>query len=252
MIDVPPQPGGWAVVAGGSGGLGGAICQAMARAGFSVVVGFRTGEESARSVVQAIRAEGGNAISRRLDLLAENLAGAFQAIRDEIGPIAASVYAAGPSAQFDFIARVPLVEWRRVLETDVMGCIALVQAAIPHLRETCGSFTALSTYQARKIEVRGSLSAVPKAAIERVVEAVAREEARYRVRANAVRAGWINAGGGERMTQDSAMLAQKLTDIPMRRLGEPWELAEAVAFLASPRASFITGVALTVDGGESL
>ncbi|MET0733751.1 MAG: SDR family oxidoreductase [Casimicrobiaceae bacterium] len=93
---------------------------------------------------------------------------------------------------------------------------------------------------------------MPKAAVERLVEAIAREEAHYGVRANAVRAGWINAGGGERLTQDSRMLAQKLVDIPMRRLGEPWELAEAVSFLASPRASFITGVALTVDGGESL
>jgi NAD(P)-dependent dehydrogenase (short-subunit alcohol dehydrogenase family) len=93
---------------------------------------------------------------------------------------------------------------------------------------------------------------VPKAALERLVEAMAREEARYGVRANAVRAGWINAGGGARYTNDAEFMAMKLADIPLRRLGAGWELGEAVAFLASPRASFITGVALTVDGGESL
>jgi NAD(P)-dependent dehydrogenase (short-subunit alcohol dehydrogenase family) len=174
-------------------------------------------------------------------------------LRDTAGPIAAAVYAAGPSCNFDFVSRVPIEEWRRVIEMDVLGCVALAQSVIPHLRETNGSFTALSTYQARKIEVRGSLSSVPKAAIERLVQAIAREEARYHVRANAVRAGWINAGGGARLTRENqARLAEKLSDIPLRRLGEPCELADAVSFLASRRASFITGVALTVDGGESL
>lgn len=254
MADKPEAPNGWAVVAGGSGGLGSAISRALSRTGFSVVVCYHSNEATATLLANEISSSGGEARAWRMDLEdAEGVVEAFAEIRKTLGPIAAAVYAAGPSCTFDYFSRIPMSEWRRVLQTDVLGCIALAQAAIPHLRETRGSFTALATYQARKLEVHGTLSSVPKAAIERICEAIGREEARYGVRGNSVRAGWINAGGGERLTNgDPKMLAQKLADIPMRRLGEPWELAEAVSFLASPRASFITGVALTVDGGESL
>jgi NAD(P)-dependent dehydrogenase (short-subunit alcohol dehydrogenase family) len=166
-------------------------------------VGYRCNAETAEGVAREISASNGHARTARIDLEdLDGVAASLAQIRKAHGPIAAAIYAAGPSSDFNFVSRIPMSEWRRILQTDVLGCIAFAQAAIPHLREMRGSFTALATYQARKIEMRGSLSSVPKAAIERLVEAIAKEEARYGVRANAVRAGWINAGGGERLTRD--------------------------------------------------
>ena len=86
-----------------------------------------------------------------------------------------------------------------------------------------------------------------------MVVAIAKEEGRYGVRANSIRAGWFAVEGPLRMLREIPGLEEhKRRSIPIGRLGKPEELGEAAAFLASRRAGFITGVNLTVDGGESL
>jgi len=136
-----------------------------------------------------------------------------------------------------------------VIEVDVLGLIAALQAVLTPLRESKGSIIAITTYQAGRIEPQGGLSAVPKAAVDRLMASVAREEGRYGVRANAVRAGWIAAGSGVR---DHGEGVQATARTALGRMGEPEELARVVSFLASEDASFVTGATITVDGGQSL
>jgi len=110
----------------------------------------------------------------------------------------------------------------------------------------------LSTYQNDRIAVRGSPSSIAKAALDRMVVAIAKEEGKYGVRANSVRAGWIGEKAQRMLEQVPEIAQTKLKDIPLGRLGYTEEIADTVVFLASRRAGYITGVNLTVDGGVTL
>lgn len=200
-----------------------------------------------------IIAQGGRAIAVALDLTApESIAAAMGVAEDIGGGLGTVVYAPGSKPAFDHLSRLDIAEWRRVLELDLFGLIALITAALPALRRSRGSIVAVSTYQQQRLEAQGALSAVPKAAAERLIAVVAREEARYGVRANCIRSGWISGGHGARMIEAERTEQRILDKIPLGRLGLPQEIGEAVAYLACTAAGFTTGAVLTVDGGQSL
>jgi NAD(P)-dependent dehydrogenase (short-subunit alcohol dehydrogenase family) len=171
---------------------------------------------------------------------------AAKAFGDGIG---AFVNASGASSKFGYFSKTSPDEWKRVIDVDIIGLISAVQAVLPALRESKGSITAITTYQAGRIEPRGGLPAVPKAAVDRLMASLAREEGRYGVRANAVRTGWIAAGSG---VGDHREGVQPTARTALGRMGEPEELANVIAFLASNAASFVTGATFAVDGGQSL
>jgi len=110
---------------------------------------------------------------------------------------------------------------------------------------------AVTTDQLSGIEKKGVLSSAPKAAVDMLFEAIAKEEARHHIRAATVRPGWVD-GGRARLDRPPEVLEVLTAGIPMRRFGDPREIGEAVAFLASRRASYITGVSLPVNGGRHL
>ena len=111
------------------------------------------------------------------------------------GGIGTVVYAPGAKPAYDFVSQVPPEEWRRILEVDVLGLANLLSASLPALRKSAGAIVGVTTYQGARLEPRGGLSAVPKAAAERLLAVTAREEGRYQVRSNAVRAGWFDNRG---------------------------------------------------------
>jgi len=244
---------GCALVVGGGGILGTGICHAFARSGVPVALTYFSNQASADAVQAEVERQGVEASSSRLDLRdSDEIQQVLADAHAHFGRIHTVVYSAGPKFTPEFFSRTPVTTWRDWLDTDVLGCIQLAQASLPYLRDSHGSLVTLSTYQNDRIAVRGSPSSIAKAALDRMVVAIAKEEGKYGVRANSVRAGWIGEKAQRMLEQVPEIAQTKLKDIPLGRLGYTEEIADTVVFLASRRAGYITGVNLTVDGGVTL
>ncbi|KKC06739.1 SDR family NAD(P)-dependent oxidoreductase [Mycobacterium nebraskense] len=242
-----------ALVAGGSGGIGSAICRALARDGFDVALTYRRDAEAAERTAEAVRNVGAKAWVHQVDLTDADAAAAL--VRGVPG-LDTVIYAAGPSIPMDYTVQITSQQFAHQLWADAAACFNLLQPAIERLRASRGSIVALVTTALLRYATRDLLSAAPKAAVEQLVRAIAAEEAKNGVRANCVGVGVIAAGVLEDLI-DSGDYHEKALEaarraIPMRRFGSPEELADVVAFLAGPRSAYVTGQTLRVDGGYSV
>ena len=143
-------------------------------------------------------------------------------------------------------------ELQEQLDADASGFFAVASPALPHLRQTEGSIVAVTTAATRPIRCATAV-VDPEAAVEASIRGIAAEEGRFGVRANTVGPGMLVDGMAERLMAsgdlDESALDAARANIAMRRFGSATDIAEAVCFLASQRAKFITGQHLDVDGG---
>lgn len=243
---------GTALVVGGSGGIGRAICAALARDGSDVAITYRGNLAGAEAAAEDVRSRGQSASVHRLDLADRP---ATNALLSSLEGLHSVVFASGPDIDMPYVSRVKQEQWTEAIDTDVHGFFHLVQAALPALRERGGSITAVSTAGLDRYPHRDILSVAPKAAVEAVVRGIAVEEGRFGIRANSVRVGVVESGMFLRLQDkgfDPSWIEVAKARTPLGRFGTASEVANAVAFLASSRASYITGQSLTVDGGWSV
>jgi NAD(P)-dependent dehydrogenase (short-subunit alcohol dehydrogenase family) len=245
---------GTAFVVGGSGGLGSAICRALAPDWDNVIVGYRSSAEAAAKVAAAIGPHA-HPICCDLadaDIVRESIGGAV----DRFGRLGAMIFAGGVPIGQPFVSAIEEPSWREVIETELIGFTRVVSATLPHFRAGGGgAFVAISSVANYSYPPGDALSSVPKAAIESLCRAVAKEEGRANIRANSVAPGIINAGLGANFLKElysPEVWETQRRRIALRRFGTAEDIAEAVAFLASDRARYITGQTLIVDGGFSL
>ena len=245
---------GAAMVVGGSGGLGSAIALELAARGSDIALTYRSNAASAEAAAAEVRRLGQRSWFAAVDLTDdEATAAAVAEFAGAAGGLHTLVCAAGPDVPQVHLSRVQPLAMRDQLDADAAGFFAAAFAALPHLRESRGSIVAVTTAGLGRFPVRDGLSTVPKAAVEAVVRGLAAEEGRFGVRANSVGPGMLTDGMAQRLMAsgdlDDRALDAARSNIPMRSFGTASDIAEAVCFLASDRAGYITGQHLAVDGG---
>jgi 3-oxoacyl-[acyl-carrier protein] reductase len=228
-----------ALVTGASRGIGRAIASELARAGASVVVGYRSGKDEAESLAAEI---GGRAVQA-------DVSDADEAKRlvEEAGDLDVLVNNAGLTRD-GLLARMSDDDWRTVIETNLSSVFYTCRAACrPMMKKRAGAIVNVSSI----VGVHGNWGqtnyGASKAGIIGFTKSLARELGSRNVRANVVAPGYVKTQLTDVLPEQAT--AAMLENTPLGRLGDPEDVAGAVRFLCSDEASFITGEVLLVDGG---
>jgi 2-hydroxycyclohexanecarboxyl-CoA dehydrogenase len=239
------------LVTGGAGGIGRAICLELAANGRTVAVADLRLDD-ARQTADAVA---GRAVAVELDVTSSGSVEAGVArVEQELGPIDIVVNNAGWDELRPFL-ETDEAFWDRVIDVNFKGCLRVTRRVVPGMVER--GFGRVVNIGSDAGRVGSSMEAAysgAKGGVIAFTKTLAREVARSGVTANAVCPGPTRTPMLERMTSEGG---EKLIDsltraVPMRRLGEPEDVAAAVAFLASERAAFITGQTLSVSGGLTM
>ncbi|MEX1670535.1 SDR family NAD(P)-dependent oxidoreductase [Zhongshania guokunii] len=245
---------GTALVVGGTGGLGRAIVSRLIANGSAVAFTYHSNTAAADSLLAEHNDSGVAVSAYQMDLMdSASISHVVESVAAAGGGIHTLVYSAGAPLYLRYIGAIESDRMNFHLQSDVMGFFNLVQSSLPYIRELQGSYVACCSCGLEKWPIKDALSVVPKAGIAALVKGLAREEGRYGVRANVIGTGVIDAGitqaGLESGDVPQNFVSGAIQTTPLGRLGEADDIAEAVLFLASKRAKFITGQVLNVDGG---
>jgi 3-oxoacyl-[acyl-carrier protein] reductase len=236
-----------ALVTGGTKGIGRAVAETLAAEGAHVAICARNAGEVSAAVAR-LKSKGVSATGRALDV---GDAAALKAWAKDAGTdlggidiVVSNVSALAISGDEE--------AWKKGFEIDLMGAVRLVDAAMPFLEKSkAASIVTISSVSAREIDFAAGPYGAFKAALVHYTQGLAFQLASKNVRANTVSPGNTYFEGGvwnQIKDGNPALYAQALALNPTGRMGTPQEMANAVAFLASPAASFITGTNLVVDG----
>lgn len=248
-------PGGCAVIFGGSGGIGSGVARTFAEAGSDIAVFYNNRPEPAEETARAVRPLGRKASTHRADVTRlDEVASAIDDAIAQHGRIHTVVWGAGPLVNQRYLAETPIDEWRHAFEVEVHGFFAAVSLIVPHMREKGGgSFVHLGSAGHDWWPARDGLSVAVKAANEQVIRGLAKEEGRYRIRANSVLVGVIDAGQMHKLTElgqlDAQWVAETRKLLCIERWGTPAEIGHAAVYFASNEGAYTTGQSISVSGG---
>lgn len=244
-----------ALITGAAGGIGEAITRRIAGSYSRLVLSYRSTEPT--KLVNDLQESGCEVELLQLDLAdVKASTSALGALTERLGALHAVVHAAGPHVPMVHLSTVDPEVFSRQVRHDVDAFFSLIHATLPGLRAGRGNVVAVTTAATSRYPVRDGLSSAPKAAVESLVRAFAAEEGRYGVRFNCVGPGMLTDGMADRLIRSGDLNEQALAvaqrNIPLGFFGTAQDIAEAVAFLSSEKARFITGQKLDVDGGYGI
>ena len=238
-----------ALVTGAASGIGAATSRRLAAEGARVAV-TDLELEDARQVAQEI-----DGTAHELDVRSTgSVAAALDAVEDQLGPVEILVNNAGYD-EFGFFVRTDEEMWDRVLGVNLRGTIAVTHAVLTGMQERGRGRIVNVASEAGRVGSQGSaIYSAAKAGVIGLTKTVARESARYGITCNAVAPGPIETPLLMGAPDQLGDLGRRLVDgmvaaTAMRRIGQPGEVAAAVAYLASDDASYVTGQTLGVSGG---
>ena len=237
-----------ALVTGGSRGIGRAIALKLAEAGCDVAVLYAGRRDAAEETVQQLQGLGARAICVQCDVSDENqAAAAFKQVSDELGLPDILVNNAG-IVRDGLAMRMSAENFRAVLDTNLTGAFNMIHACLPgFLRRRSGRIINISSVSGMMGNPGQANYASSKAGLIGLTKTIAREVASRGITVNAVAPGFIETDMTRSMNVDALNAGVK--QVPMGRMGRPEDVANAVRFLASDEASYITGCVLKVDGG---
>ena len=239
-----------ALVTGGSRGIGRSIALLLAERGASVAVNYASREDAALEVVKAIEDAGGKAITVGFDVADEEAVKAgMDRVVKELGGLHVLVNNAGISIDA-LLMRAKSEDFDRIVAVNQRGAFLCMKAATRHLlrAKADGRVINVSSVVGEQGNAGQTMYAASKAALLGMTKSVARELASRGVTVNAVTPGFIETDMTDASLQGDARDAL-LGQIPLGRIGRPEDVAEAVAYLASPAAAYVTGHVLRVNGG---
>jgi 3-oxoacyl-[acyl-carrier protein] reductase len=245
-----------AIVTGGSQGIGRATALRLAAEGASVVIAAR-GRELLDQVALEIRAAGGGVAAVQADVSrAEDCARLVAEAVKAFGRLDILVNNAGTSATGEFESVTDEI-WQADFELKLFAAIRLARLAIPHMKQQGGGrIVNITNIGAKQPRAKSMPTTVTRAAGLAFTKALSKEFAPHQILVNTVCIGSVRAGQHERKAGKAGIAVEKLyadmgKDIPLGRVGRAEEVANAIAFLASDAASYITGTSINLDGGTS-
>lgn len=237
------------LITGASRGIGAATARLFAREGWDVVLSCNTGREAAERLAAELSGLGVRAVPVQGDVsVPEQAARVVREAEAALGHLDALVCNAGIALPQQLLTGTTDGQWRQLMSVDLDGMFYVLRAAIPGLvRRQRGAIVTVSSMWG----VTGGSCEAPysaaKAGVIGLTKALAKELGPSRIRVNCVAPGVIDTGMNAHLTsEDLAALGE---ETPLCRIGQPEEVAQAIYFLASGRAAYITGQVLGVDGG---
>jgi meso-butanediol dehydrogenase/(S,S)-butanediol dehydrogenase/diacetyl reductase len=239
-----------AIISGGGSGIGAATAVRFAEEGARVVICGRR-MEPLQQVVAQIEAAGGEACAFAVDVANQQavvqLIDATVAKYGKLNILVNNAVAVVPG----MLKKISADDWRKNFAVSVDGTMFMMQAAYPQLKQHRGAIVNMSSILGQFGTPAMTAYSAAKSAVVAMTRTAAIEWARDNIRANTVVPGTIMTPPTEAMLGDEKAQQAGAALVPLKRIGDPVECANAILFLASDEASYITGIALTVDGGRS-
>lgn len=238
-----------AIVTGASGGIGMAIANNMVEAGCSVGL-LDLNADAVGQVAAQLRAKGANAVAAACDASDEaSVAKAMDAVRAALGPADILVNNAGilrPGA----LADIPIAQWNALLAVNLTGYLVCAQAARRQMLEKGGgAMVHIASIAASNPQPRSGAYSPSKAGVAMLSRQLALEWGPDGIRSNAVSPGFVRTPMSEAFYQAPGIREKREGIVPTRRIGAPQDIADAVTFLVSARATYVSGAEILVDGG---